>query len=259
MIFDTHAHYDDEAFDEDREQLLGSLAAAGIQGIANIGYKKESILMTHRLAARFDRVYEVLGFHPDETYEMEAEAETILPWLYEQLQYEKVIGLGEIGLDYYWDRTDREIQKKWFREQLHLAKELELPVVIHSREAAKDTFDMIRDAGIREGMLVMHCYSYSPEMAQEYLKMGYFLGIGGVVTFKNAKKLKETVRLAPMERLLTETDCPYLTPAPFRGKRNDSGKIPLVIDEIARIRESDRDAAEEVLYRNALRFYRLPG
>ena len=129
--------------------------------------------------------------------------------------------------------------------------------MIHSREAAQDTFDIIKEAGIPEGMLVMHCYSYSPEMAKEYLKMGYYLGIGGVVTFKNAKKLKETVALAPLSQLLTETDCPYLTPAPFRGKRNDSGKIPLVLDEIARIKETDREETEAVCFENALRFYRM--
>ena len=257
MIFDTHAHYDDEAFEEDREELLASLNEAGVAAIANIGYKKSSIAETHRIADSHDFVYEVLGFHPDETFEMEAECDTILAWLYGELQRDKVIGLGEIGLDYYWDKTEREIQKKWFRAQLDLAKELSLPVVIHSREAAQDTFDIIKEAGIPEGMLVMHCYSYSPEMAKEYLKMGYYLGIGGVVTFKNAKKLKETVALAPLSQLLTETDCPYLTPAPFRGKRNDSGKIPLVLDEIARIKETDREETEAVCFENALRFYRM--
>ena len=257
MIFDTHAHYDDEAFDADREALFASFREAGIAAIANIGYKKSSIEATHKLADAQDFIYEVLGFHPDETFEMEAEKDTILEWLFGELQREKVIGLGEIGLDYYWDKTEREIQKKWFMAQLDLAKELELPVVIHSREAAQDTFDIIKKAGIPEGMLVMHCYSYSPEMAREYLKMGYYLGIGGVVTFKNAKKLKETVAMAPRTQLLTETDCPYLTPVPFRGKRNDSGKIPLVLDEIARIKETDRDETEAVCYENALRFYRL--
>lgn len=257
MIFDTHAHYDDEAFDEDREELLASVKEAGVAAIANIGYKKSSITETHRIAETHDFVYEVLGFHPDETFEMEAESDTILAWLYGELQRDKVIGLGEIGLDYYWDKTEREIQKKWFRAQLDLAKELALPVVIHSREAAQDTFDIIKEAGIPEGMLVMHCYSYSPEMAKEYLKRGYYLGIGGVVTFKNAKKLKETVALAPLSQLLSETDCPYLTPAPFRGKRNDSGKIPLVLDEIAKIKEADREETEAVCFENALRFYRM--
>ncbi len=256
MIFDTHAHYDDEQFDPDREELLTKLHSEGICGIANVGFNRASILSTHRLADQYDFVWEVLGFHPDETWEMEEDAERILPWLSEQLARPKVLAVGEIGLDYYWDKTDREIQKKWFRAQMDLAKQLHLPVVIHSREAAADTMELIREGGIPEGMLDMHCYSYSPEQAKEYLKMGYFLGIGGVSTFKNAKKLKEVLELAPLEQLLLETDCPYLAPVPFRGKRNDSGKIPLVIDAIAAIKGIEPERVEEVCLENTCRFYR---
>ena len=256
-IFDTHAHYDDEAFDADREELLTGLHAAGIARIANVGFHKESIATTHALADRFGFVCEVLGFHPDETWQMEQEAETILPWLAEQLARPKVIGLGEIGLDYYWDKTDREIQKKWFRAQLALAKERNLPVVIHSREAAQDTLEILREAGIAPGGLDMHCYSYSLEHAKIYLDMGYYLGIGGVSTFKNAKKLKEVVAYMPLSRILLETDCPYLTPAPFRGKRNDSGKLPLVVNAIAGIKNIPPEEVEAACWENALRFYRM--
>ena len=255
MIFDTHAHYDDEQFDPDREELLTRLASEGICGIANVGYNRETIASTHRLAEKYDYIWEVLGFHPDETWEMEEDSERILPWLAEQLDRPKVLAVGEIGLDYYWDKTERPVQKKWFRAQMDLAKQLHLPVVIHSREAAADTMELIREGGIPEGMLDMHCYSYSPEQAKEYLKMGYYLGIGGVATFKNAKKLKEVIELAPLDRLLLETDCPYLAPVPFRGKRNDSGKIPRVIEAIAEIKKVAPEEVEAACLANTKQFY----
>lgn len=259
MIFDTHAHYDDEAFDADRDALLTDLHEnQGICGIANVGFHKESIGRTHELADRYDFIYEVLGFHPDETREMEAESDTILDWLRNQLDRPKVLAVGEIGLDYYWDKTEREIQKKWFRAQLELAKERHLPVVIHSREAAADTLEILKEARIPAGDLDMHCYSYSPELARIYLDMGYYLGIGGVVTFKNAKKVKEVIAEAPLEQILLETDAPYLAPVPFRGKRNDSGKIPLVIRAIAELKGISCEEVEETCLANALRFYRLP-
>ncbi len=254
MIFDTHAHYDEEQFDGDRDELLERLHREGIVNLVNVGYSKASIASTHALADRYDFIYEALGFHPDETWEMEQEEETILPWLREQLTRPKAVAVGEIGLDYYWDKTPREVQRKWFRRQLELARELNLPVVIHSREAAQDTMDILREMG--QGLtLDMHCYSYSLEMAKEYLNMGYYLGVGGVITFKNARKLKEVVEYMPLERILLETDCPYLAPVPFRGKRNDSGKIPLVIDAIAQIKGLEREQVEEVCLENAGRFY----
>lgn len=254
MIFETHAHYNDEAFREDREEIFAQLEEKRIGRVVNIASDLESIDECLDLAENHPFMYCALGIHPSDSAPL---TDALLAGIRDKLSNPRVVAVGEIGLDYYWDKTEREIQKKWFMAQLDLAKELELPVVIHSREAAQDTFDIIKKAGIPEGMLVMHCYSYSPEMAREYLKMGYYLGIGGVVTFKNAKKLKETVAMAPLAQLLTETDCPYLTPVPFRGKRNDSGKIPLVLDEIARIKETDRDETEAVCYENALRFYRL--
>ena len=222
-----------------------------------MGYNRKSIEGTHALADRFDFVYEVLGFHPDETWEMEEAGEAILPWLSEQLDRPKAVALGEIGLDYYWDKTDREIQKKWFRAQLDLAKKKNLPVVIHSREAAQDTMDILKEAAIAPGMLDMHCYSYSPEQAAVYLEMGYYLGIGGVLTFKNARKLKEVVAMMPLSRILLETECPYLSPVPFRGKRNDSGKLPLVLSAIAEINGISPEEAAAACLENAERFYRL--
>ena len=257
-IFETHAHYDDEAFDPDRDEVLSALPAAGIVKVANVGYNRRSIAATHELADRYDFIYEVLGFHPDETWEMEEDKDRILPWLSEQLDRPKAIALGEIGLDYYWDKTDRDVQKKWFRAQLDLAKEKDLPVVIHSREAAQDTLDILKEARVASGQLELHCFSYSLELAKIYLDMGYYLGIGGVVTFKNAKKLKEVVEYMPADRILLETDCPYLTPAPFRGKRNDSRRIPLVISAIAELKHMEEEEVAEICLKNAGEFYRLP-
>ena len=169
----------------------------------------------------------------------------------------KIVAVGEIGLDYYWDKEKREIQKEWFVRQLRLAKELKKPVVIHSREAAADTMEILKAEVSKEISYEMHCYSYSPEMAAEYLKMGFYLGIGGVLTFKNAKKLKEAVEIAPIERLLLETDCPYLAPVPNRGKRNDSTNIHYVAEELARLKGMTPEEVIRITEENARRFYRI--
>ena len=169
----------------------------------------------------------------------------------------KIVAVGEIGLDYYWDKEKREIQKEWFVRQLRLAKELKKPVVIHSREAAADTMEILKAEVSKEISYEMHCYSYSSEMAAEYLKMGFYLGIGGVLTFKNAKKLKEVVEIAPIERLLLETDCPYLAPVPNRGKRNDSTNIHYVAEELARLKGMTPEEVIRITEENARRFYRI--
>lgn len=169
----------------------------------------------------------------------------------------KIVAVGEIGLDYYWDKEKRELQKKWFVRQLRLARELKKPVVIHSREAAADTMEILKAEVTDEIFYEMHCYSYSPEMAREYLKMGFYLGIGGVLTFKNAKKLKEVAEEAPIEKLLLETDCPYLAPVPNRGKRNDSCNIRYVAEELAKIKGMTTEEVIRITEKNAKRFYRI--
>ncbi len=257
MIFDAHTHYDDEAFDEDREELLAGLPAAGIAGVVNIATNKESIATTQALADRYDFVWEAVGFHPDDASQMEAEEETILPWLRTQLARPKAVAIGEIGLDYHWDNSPRKIQQKWFYRQLVLAREQDIPVVVHTRDAAQDTRDILQAAGGAALSVVLHCYPYSVEMAREFLNLGYYLGVGGVVTFKNGRKLKEVVSYMPLDRILVETDCPYMSPAPYRGKRNDSTRLPLVLDAIAQIKGLDRGLVEETCYENARRFYRL--
>lgn len=241
MIFESHAHYDDEAFDTDREELLGHLEDAGIELVVNIGSNLETSRTTIRLTEQYPFVYGAVGVHPNETGELNEEN---MKWLREQCALPKIVAVGEIGLDYYWDEPDREIQKLWFRRQLDLARTTGLPVVIHSRDAARDTLEIMKEEHAEKIGGVIHCFSYSAEMAAEYLKMGFYIGIGGVVTFKNARKLKEVVEMLPMERMLLETDSPYLAPVPNRGKRNSSLNLPYIAEEIAQIKGV---TAEEVI------------
>ena len=240
MIFETHAHYDDEQFDEDREQLLAGLQEAGIETVVNVGATLEGCLSTIRLAEQYPFIYAAVGVHPDEVGTLDEEK---FSWLKEKLSHEKVVAVGEIGLDYYWDQESHEVQKKWLLRQLEAAREAGLPVIIHSREAAADTLEMMKEYG-QDLKGIIHCYSYSGEHAREYVKMGYLLGIGGVVTFKNARKLKEVVEEIPLEGLVLETDCPYLAPVPNRGKRNSSLNLPLIAEEIAAIKQI---SCEEVI------------
>ena len=252
MIFDTHAHYDDEAFDEDRDEVLTSLRKRGVGTVVNVGASMEGSRRSVSLSEEYEFVYSAVGIHPDEVGELREED---MEWMREQLQKPKVVAVGEIGLDYYWDKEGHDLQKKWFLRQLKLAKELKKPVIIHSREAAADTMELLKANYHGEMPMVMHCYSYSMEMAREYRKMGLYLGIGGVLTFKNAKKLKETVLESPMEYLLLETDCPYLAPVPNRGKRNDSGMLKYVVQELAALKGITPEEVIRITEENARRFY----
>lgn len=233
MIFETHAHYDDKAFDEDRENLLLELYQNGITTIINVSSDLASIKRTLSLAEKYPYIYGAVGVHPSDSGELTEE--TFLE-LTKACQHEKVVAVGEIGLDYYWQEPEKKIQKKWFERQLLLAQEVSLPVIIHSREAAKDTLDMMRALHAEKSGGVIHCFSYSKEMAAEFLKLDYYFGIGGVVTFQNAKKLREVVAYLPIDKILLETDSPYLAPVPNRGKRNNSGNIPYIAQELAQIK-----------------------
>ena len=232
MIFDSHAHYDLEQFDEDRDELLSSMGEHQVGAIVNVGSDWDSVAETVALAEKYPHVYAAVGIHPDEVGILDEER---FAFLREQCQRDKVVAVGEIGLDYYWDHESHDVQKKWFIRQLELARELDLPVSIHSREAAADTMEIMKTHG-RGLRGVIHCFSYSLEQAREYIKMGYHIGVGGVVTFKNGRKLKEIVTEIPLERILLETDSPYLAPEPFRGKRNDSSYLTYVAEEIANLK-----------------------
>lgn len=259
-IFDSHAHYDDKAFDLDREELLKGFARNGISEVVNIGASLESSKRSIALAEEYPFIYAAAGVHPSETEELNEEN---FKELERMAAHPKVVAIGEIGLDYYWDTAAKEIQKKWFDRQLLLACEKGLPVVIHSRDAAQDTLDMMKAAWQRaeaSGQLltgVIHCFSYGKEMAAEYLRMGFYIGIGGVLTFKNAKKLKEVAAGTPLSRILLETDCPYLTPEPYRGKRNCSLYLPYVVKALSQIKELDEETVIRITGENARRMYGL--
>ena len=218
-----------------------------------MGESLKSSETTVALTWQYPFIYGAAGVHPSETTELNEEN---FKWLTAQCAEPKVVAVGEIGLDYYWDKEGHDLQKYWFIRQLELAGEKKLPVMIHSREAAADTMEIMKKYG-KDLNGVIHCYSYSPEMAQEYVKMGYFIGVGGVVTFKNAKKLKETVKEIPLESIVLETDCPYLAPEPFRGKRNCSLYISYVAEKIAELKGI---SAEEVIRQteeNAKQLYQI--
>lgn len=252
MIFETHAHYDDEAFDEDREELLTSLREHGIDQVINIGASLESCRVTLELMEKYSFVYGAMGVHPSETDELNDEN---IAWLKEQCTVDKVVAVGEIGLDYHWKEPEPDIQKKWFERQLEMAREVGLPVIIHSRDAAKDTLDIMHALHAEEMGGVIHCFSYTKETAREYLEMGYYFGIGGVVTFQNAKKLKEAVQYIPIDRILLETDSPYLAPEPHRGSRNSSLNLPYVAQEIATLKGVSYDEVVEITSKNAERLF----
>lgn len=248
MIFESHAHYDDEAFNEDRDELLKSMPGNGIGYIINVGSSLKTTETTVELTEKYPYIYGAAGVHPNETGELN---EDNFSWLRQQCGKEKIVAVGEIGLDYYWDEPNHETQKKWFERQLDLAREVSKPVIIHSRDAAKDTYDIMRAKKAKEIGGVVHCYSYSPEMALDYVKMGFYIGIGGVVTFKNGKKMKEVVEVLPIERILLETDSPYLSPEPNRGKRNSSLNIPYIAKQIADIKDLSYEEVVDITCKNA--------
>ena len=254
MIFDSHCHYEDEKFNEDREELLNSFKDKGIEYVVNVASSIETIDKTIELTRQYDFIYGAIGVHPEECAPLTEEHIE----RFKQLAREpKIVAIGEIGLDYYWNEPEPSIQKKWFERQLKLAKEVELPVIIHSRDAAKDTLDMMKAAKAEEIGGVIHCFSYGVEMAREYLNMGFYLGVGGVVTFNNGRKLKEVVEYAPLDRILLETDCPYLSPVPLRGKRNSSLNLVYVADEIARIKGIDKETVIQTTRDNAKKMYNI--
>lgn len=255
MIIDTHAHYDDGQFDSDRGDLLAQMPAQGVGLIVNAGSTLESWDRIIKLTEDYPFIYGAIGIHPDEAGTL---TEADMDRMKSLLDMKKIVAAGEIGLDYYWDKESHDIQKKWFVRQLEIAREKDMPVIIHSREAAADTMEIMKARA--EGMrAVIHCYSYSPEMAQEYIKMGYYIGIGGVVTFKNAKKLKNVVESIPLTSIVLETDCPYLAPEPYRGKRNCSLYLPRVAEKIAELKHVSTEAVIRQTEANSRQLYGLDG
>jgi len=256
-IFDSHAHYDDRQFDSDREELLVSMHEAGVVGILNCGSDWQASLATFDMCRRWDFVFGAVGIHPGNADEWGQQVRRQLPAM---LDHPKVVAVGEVGLDYYWeDNPSREVQKQVLDGQLTLALERGLPVVIHDREAHGDTLEALRHFA-RQGLRgVLHSFSGSVEMAREVLDLGFCLGISGVVTYKNARKLVEVVRAAPLESLLVETDAPYLAPVPFRGKRNQSTHIEGILVKVAELKELAVEEVARITAANARSLLGIPG
>ena len=231
MYFESHAHYDDERFDDDRDELLASFPAEGIDTVVNSSSDIASSRASIALAEKYPFFYASVGVHPHDVSKMrEADIDT----LRELSKHPKVVAIGEIGLDFYYDLSPRDDQRYWFKRQLALAEELDMPVIIHSRDASQECFDIISASNVRKG--VIHCYSGSAPMAQDYADMGFYIGIGGSLTFKNNKKTVEVVEKLPLEKILIETDSPYLAPVPYRGRRNDSRLLKYVVEKISEIK-----------------------
>lgn len=253
MLFDSHAHLNDERFDEDREELICSLQEKGVDLVVNPGACIKTSIESIELANKYDFIYAAVGAHPHDVGELDDTAIDILRKL--ATENEKVVAIGEIGLDYYYDNYPREVQKEWFKKQIELANELKLPIIIHDRDAHGDTFEIIKNYKSPEIGCVLHCYSGNVELAREYVKMGCYISLSGTVTFKNNKKTKEVAREIPLDRLLIETDSPYMAPTPHRGKRNDPSLVQFVADTIAIEKGISYETVCEATKENAKRFF----
>ncbi len=254
-MIDVHAHMNDPRFDEDREAVLLELKDKGIRRLINSGCCIASCHDTLKMAEEHDYIYAAIGVHPQEAADLELGGDAAWEELKEMLKHPKVVAVGEIGLDYYYENVSREVQKKWFHAQLTLAEELDLPVVIHTRDAMKDTLDILKEHPNNRGIL--HCYSGSVESLREILKLGWSISLGGVVTFKNARVAKEVAAEVPLDRLMLETDSPFLAPEPNRGKRNCALNLPYVAAEIARLRGITPEEVERITDENALKMFKM--
>lgn len=250
MFFDSHAHYDDSRFDKDRYELLNSFKENGVDYVINIGTNLKTTKKSIEIAEKYDFVYATGAFYPDEVYDI---TEQDILTLKELCLNEKVVAIGEIGLDYHYDDVQKDKQIYWFERQMRLANELDLPVVIHMRDATFDTLEVLKNNPVKGG--IMHCFSASKETAKIVLNLGYHISFSGTVTFKNANNLKECARFVPDDRLLIETDCPYLSPEPNRGKRNSSLNLIYTATELAAIRNTSVEHIAEITKNNAKKLY----
>lgn len=256
-IFDTHAHYDDDCFLEDRKALFTEMFETTIGNVVNVGANLSSSQSSIALAEEYPPVYAAIGVHPEDAAEINDDA---LQWLEHSASHPKVVAIGEIGLDYHYMNHEKERQQYAFSEQLKLAGRIGLPVIIHSRDACEDTLKLVQKSSVSPAEQVpgvIHCFSYSTQTALAYVEMGYYIGIGGVVTFANSKKLREVVQNVPLSHLVLETDCPYLAPVPNRGKRNSSLNLPYVVEEISRLTGVSADQIIAITTQNAKKLYRL--
>ena len=250
IIFDTHAHYDDSSFDEDRDELLSILPENGVRCVINQGIDIETSKFSIELAKKYDYIYAAVGIQPQEVYKEES-----LNEIRRLANHPKVVAIGEIGLEYHYDVAPHELQIQYFEEQIKIANDYSLPIVVHNREAHLDTLTVLKRSPA-QSCGVIHCFSGSVETAKEFIKLGYYLGFDGPVTFKNAKTAIEVLEYAPLDRILVETDAPYLTPVPFRGNRNNSMYIKYIIEKIAEVKKISVDEMENILVKNSLNLFK---
>ena len=251
MLFDSHTHLDDRKFDDDRIEVIEKIKASGVCALVNIGCDIPTCERSIKLAETYDFIYATVGFHPCDTDEM---TEEHMERLREFVNHKKVVAIGEIGLDYYWDSVPRDVQKYWFECQMKLAEELDMPVTIHNRDAHEDTFNICKNSSAKG---IVHCFSGSKEMATEFVKLGYYVSFAGPLTYKNNVKSVEAAKVVPMDRLLIETDAPYLAPDGFRGKRNDSSLIRYTCEKLAEIKGVSFEEMAKQTFENAKKVYRI--
>ncbi|SEG76292.1 TatD family hydrolase [Paenibacillus sp. UNC499MF] len=254
MLTDTHTHMNNEAFNEDRDEAIQRAWDNGVTRIVNVGFNRETIPSSIELAEKYDFIWSTVGWHPTDAVDMRPGD---LEWIEELCKHEKVVAIGEIGLDYHWDTSPKDVQAKVFREQIRLARKVGLPIVIHNREAHQDIVHILREEKAAEVGGIMHCYSGSWETAKMCLDMNFHISFGGPITFKNAKQPKEVLKQVPLDRLLIETDAPYLTPHPFRGKRNETSYVRLVAEAAAELRGMSLEELAKVTTDNAVRLLGL--
>ncbi|MCM3671597.1 TatD family hydrolase [Mesobacillus maritimus] len=252
MLFDTHVHLNAEQFNDDLQEVIDRAQAEGVSRMVVVGFDRPTIKRAIELCETYDFLYASVGWHPVDAIDMTPED---LDWLRELSAHPKVVALGEMGLDYYWEKSPKDVQKEVLRKQIQLAKEVKLPIIIHNRDATADIVEILKEEGAAEVGGIMHCYSGSVEIAKECVEMNFYISLGGPVTFKNAKKPKEVAEAIPLDRLLIETDCPYLAPHPNRGKRNEPAYVKLVAEQIAALKGITYEEVAEATTLNAKKLF----
>ena len=256
-FFDSHAHYDDERFDNDRQEVLEKIYKQGVTKCINIGCDIKTSEESIKLANKYDFIYATCGIHPSEIPQSEEELWIILNKIKELANLNtKVIGIGEIGLDYYWNKDNKQMQKKAFIAQINLANELNLPISIHTRDAIDDTIEVIRNNKVNNGG-ILHCCPFNKELVKQGLNCGFYIAFGGTSTFKNSKNADEIIQMVPFDKILIETDAPYLAPEPLRGTRNDSSNLKYVINKIAEVKENNPEEMAKITYKNATKVFKI--
>ncbi|WBL15171.1 TatD family hydrolase [Sutcliffiella sp. NC1] len=252
MLFDTHAHLNAHQYEEDLQEVIDRAMSEGVTKIVVVGFDRPTITRAMELIDQYDFIYAAIGWHPVDAIDMKDED---LQWIEKLSQHEKVVAIGEMGLDYYWDKSPKEVQQEVFRKQIRLAKKLKLPIVIHNRDATEDVVTILKEEDAQTVGGIMHCFTGSVEVAHQCLNMNFYISLGGPVTFKNAKKPKEVAKEIPLDKLLIETDCPYLTPHPFRGKRNEPGYVKYIAEQIAELKNISYEEVARQTTQNAEKLF----